>query len=181
MYNVQRWASTSSRWRAKWSFICSEWWCCSKCWLGNLWKTARNNFRTSCEFPQISHFFFYEIITVKLCYRDKFCARWVPKMLTGGHKTQKMASVLAFLERYHKDDDEFLSHMISRCWNQRAVKTVDAHTFTKLADKVLTNVICQKGDGSCFLGYERVLMVEFKQQWITITSKTHCKPLKKTA
>ncbi|PNF27138.1 hypothetical protein B7P43_G08559, partial [Cryptotermes secundus] len=33
----------------------------------------------SCEFPQISRTFLYEIITVKLGYH-KFCARRVPKM-----------------------------------------------------------------------------------------------------
>jgi hypothetical protein len=31
---------------------------------------------------------------------------------------------------------------------------VDAHTFTKQAEKVSTNV-CQKADGNCFLGQER--------------------------
>jgi hypothetical protein len=45
----------------------------------------------SYEFPQIPRTVLYEIITVRLgCH--KFCARWVPKMLTGAHKTQKMAS-----------------------------------------------------------------------------------------
>jgi hypothetical protein len=40
-----------------------------------------------CEFPQISHTVLYKIIIVRLvCY--KFCARWVPKKLTGAHKTQ---------------------------------------------------------------------------------------------
>jgi hypothetical protein len=48
-----------------------------------------------CEFPQISHTFLYEIITVRLGYR-KFCARWVLKMLTCAHKTQRMA--LAFVD-----------------------------------------------------------------------------------
>jgi hypothetical protein len=28
------------------------------------------------------------------------------------HKTQGMASALAFLEQYHKDGEEFLSHFI---------------------------------------------------------------------
>jgi hypothetical protein len=41
----------------------------------------------SCEFPQISWSVLYEIITVGLgCH--KFCAKWVPKMLTGTHKTE---------------------------------------------------------------------------------------------
>jgi hypothetical protein len=50
----------------------------------------------SCEFPQISRTVLYEIITVRLRYY-KFRAKWVPKMLTGVHKTQKMVSVLTFL------------------------------------------------------------------------------------
>jgi hypothetical protein len=28
------------------------------------------------------------------------------------HKTQKMASALNFLKRYHKDGDEFLNHIV---------------------------------------------------------------------
>jgi hypothetical protein len=31
---------------------------------------------------------------------------------------------------------------ICECWNQRAVKVVDAHTFTKQAEKVQINVVC---------------------------------------
>jgi hypothetical protein len=30
----------------------------------------------------------------------------------GVHKTQRMASALAFLERYHKDDNEFVNHVV---------------------------------------------------------------------
>jgi hypothetical protein len=53
----------------------------------------------------------YEIITVRLGYH-KFCASWASKMLKGAHKTQRMASAMTFLERYHKDGDEFLSHIV---------------------------------------------------------------------
>jgi hypothetical protein len=49
----------------------------------------------SCEFPQISRSVLYKIITVRLGYH-MFCARWVPKTLTGAHKTQRIASDLAF-------------------------------------------------------------------------------------
>jgi hypothetical protein len=49
----------------------------------------------SCEFPQISRIVLYEIITVRLEY-NKFRASWVLKMLTGAHKTQRMASALTF-------------------------------------------------------------------------------------
>jgi hypothetical protein len=66
----------------------------------------------SCKFLQISLAVLYEIITIRVCCH-KFCTRWVPKMLVGAHKTQRMVSALTFLERYHKDDDEFLSHRTS--------------------------------------------------------------------
>jgi hypothetical protein len=69
----------------------------------------------SCEFLQISCTVLYEIITgqARLGYH-KFCATWVPKMLMGAHKTQRMDSVLTltFLERYHKDGNEFLNHIV---------------------------------------------------------------------
>jgi hypothetical protein len=44
----------------------------------------------SCEFPQISRTLLYEIITVRLGYHHKFCARRVLKNLTGAHNTQRM-------------------------------------------------------------------------------------------
>jgi hypothetical protein len=66
----------------------------------------------SCEFPQISHTFLYSIITVSLCYHE-FCARLVLKMLMDVHKMQLMTSALTFLERYHKDSDGFLSHIVT--------------------------------------------------------------------
>jgi hypothetical protein len=43
---------------------------------------------------------------------------------------------------------------ICECQNQRAVKAVDAHTFTKQAE-VWKNVVYKKADGSCFHGQER--------------------------
>jgi hypothetical protein len=55
----------------------------------------------SCEFQQISRNLLYEIMTVRLGYH-KFYARWVPKLLTGVHKTQRMASVLTFYSRTTK-------------------------------------------------------------------------------
>jgi hypothetical protein len=60
-----------------------------------------------------------------------------------------MVSTLISLERYHKDGDEFLSHIIQvtgdetedsfvnvESKEQSAVKAVDAHTFIKQAEKV---------------------------------------------
>jgi hypothetical protein len=49
-----------------------------------------------CEFSQISRTVLYEIITVRLGYQ-KFCARWVLKILTVAHKSQRMASAFVDL------------------------------------------------------------------------------------
>jgi hypothetical protein len=101
-----------SWWSAKWSTICSERWTCSK------WRRKKNLQRQRFtiselprEFPQISRNLLYEIITVRLGYNN-FCARRVPKMLSGAHKTQRMAPPLNFLAPYHKDGDEFLNHIV---------------------------------------------------------------------
>src|SRR5215469_1487733 len=50
----------------------------------------------SLEFPQISRSLLHEIVTEKLGYH-KFCARWVPKLLSEDHKKQHMAASLTFL------------------------------------------------------------------------------------
>jgi hypothetical protein len=66
----------------------------------------------SCELPQISRILLYEIITVELGYY-KFRARSVLKMLTRAHKGRKWLRLLyTFLQRHHKDGDEFLNHIV---------------------------------------------------------------------
>jgi histone-lysine N-methyltransferase SETMAR len=55
---------------------------------------------------------------------------------------------------------------------------VDAHTFTKQADKLETNAICQKAVGTCFLEQKRVLMVSFVQQGTIITPEVYYETLK---
>jgi hypothetical protein len=109
----------------------------------------------SREFPRISRTFFYEIITVKLGYH-KLCARWLLKMLTGAHKTQRMASAFTFLERYHKDSNEFLNHIIQVTGDETWVLfvNVEIKKQSKQVEIVQTNIF-QKADDNCFLGQER--------------------------
>jgi hypothetical protein len=99
----------------------------------------------SCEFPQNPLTALYKIITGRLGCHHKFYARRVSKNVHGRVKSERMALALPFLEQYHKDSDEFLSHncnswwnlgFICEGWNQRVVKAVDAHTFTKQAEHV---------------------------------------------
>jgi hypothetical protein len=70
-----------------------------------------------------------------------------------------------FLEQYHKDGDEFISHI---------VRVTGAETWI-----LFVNV--ETKDGNCFMGQERkrVVMVEFMQLGTTVTSEAYCETLKK--
>jgi hypothetical protein len=111
-----------SGWRVNgWQAICSEWWSCSKCWPNNLWERVIHDFRTLGEFPAL---FSTSFITV----RRKFCARGVPKMLTGAHKLQRMASALTFFEWCHKDGNEIFSHIMIITGNKTWASFVNVET-----------------------------------------------------
>jgi hypothetical protein len=56
--------------------------------------------------------------------------------------------------------------LIFECWNQRALKAVDARTFTQQ----------QRDDGNSFLGQDK--MVEFRKQRTTMMSHVCCEVLK---
>ncbi|GBM04537.1 hypothetical protein AVEN_197934-1 [Araneus ventricosus] len=62
--------------------------------------------------PNISRTVLYETVTLKLGYR-KFCARWVPKMLTEIHKSSRMGAALKFLSRYHTGGEDFLNRIVT--------------------------------------------------------------------
>jgi hypothetical protein len=142
----------------------------------------------SCEFPQISSTVLYVIITVRLDYY-KFCARWIPKILTGAHKTQRISSALTLLKRYHKDGDEFHSHIVRviayGTWvsflnvgnKEHSKQWIGTHSQNKPKKFKQTLSVCKKADGNCFLGQERLLMMEFMQQGTTIMSEVHCETL----
>jgi hypothetical protein len=57
--------------------------------------------------PEVSKTTIHEVVTERLGHR-KLRARWVPKILTGGHKTKRMGSALKFLTRYAQEGDELL-------------------------------------------------------------------------
>ncbi|KAJ4448759.1 hypothetical protein ANN_00150 [Periplaneta americana] len=63
-------------------------------------------------FPDISRSLLVEIVSQHLGYH-KICARWVPRQLSDQHKTQRMASALTFLMRYHTDGDTFLDQIVT--------------------------------------------------------------------
>jgi hypothetical protein len=82
-------------------------------------------------------------------------------MLTDAHQNAENDFGFGFfLERYHRDGDEFLSHrwwkpgFIYERWNQKTVEAMGARTFSEQTQKVQINV-CQKVDGICCLWQEK--------------------------
>ncbi|KAJ4425610.1 hypothetical protein ANN_27806 [Periplaneta americana] len=63
-------------------------------------------------FPDISRSLLGEIVSQHLGYH-KICAQCVPRQLNDQHKTQRMASALTFLMRYHTDGDAFLDQIVT--------------------------------------------------------------------
>lgn len=79
----------------------------------------------SLSFPQVSMTVLFEIVTQQLGYH-KFCARWVPKVLTDHHKEQRMGAALTFLEAYHSYGDSLLDRIVTG--DETWVKHVNCET-----------------------------------------------------
>jgi histone-lysine N-methyltransferase SETMAR len=43
----------------------------------------------------------------------KKIARWVPRMLADDNRKKRMGAALKILERYHRDGDKFLDHIVT--------------------------------------------------------------------
>jgi hypothetical protein len=96
----------------------------------------------------------------------KFCARLIKKMITGAHKTQRMASTFTFLKRYPKDGDEFLNHILQvssdETWilfvnveSKKQSKRGCTHIHETSREKPEQTSACEKADDKCFLEQER--------------------------
>ncbi|GFU51611.1 histone-lysine N-methyltransferase SETMAR [Trichonephila clavipes] len=64
------------------------------------------------EFPNVGRTTLPKVVSEKLKFR-KLCARWVPRLLTEEHKLKRMACALDFLDRYHKEGDQFLEMIVT--------------------------------------------------------------------
>jgi hypothetical protein len=112
-------------------------------------------------------------------------------MLTGAHKTQKLASVLSFffLQRYHIHGDEFLNHFIRVIGDESLfsffnVETKEKrkrlmHRYSPNKQKKFKQTSTRKLMSTAFWDRKGLLMVEFMQQWTTITSDMYCETLTK--
>ncbi|GFY32889.1 uncharacterized protein TNCV_4025131 [Trichonephila clavipes] len=58
------------------------------------------------EFSKVGRTTLNKVVSEKLKFR-KLCARWVLRLLTEEHKLKRMACALDFLDRYHKEGDQF--------------------------------------------------------------------------
>jgi hypothetical protein len=56
---------------------------------------------------------FFMKFSASISGTKKNCARCVPRMLEDDHRKKRMDSALKFLERYHRDGDKFLDHMVT--------------------------------------------------------------------
>ncbi|GFT76564.1 HTH_48 domain-containing protein [Trichonephila clavipes] len=67
---------------------------------------------SALEFPNVGRTTLHKVVSEKLKFR-KLCAHWVPRLLTEEHKLKKMACALDFLDRYHKEGDQFLERIVT--------------------------------------------------------------------
>jgi hypothetical protein len=56
---------------------------------------------------------FFKKLSASISGTKKKCARWVPRMLAEDHRKKRMGAALKFLERYHRDGDKFLDHIVT--------------------------------------------------------------------
>ncbi|GFW56834.1 histone-lysine N-methyltransferase SETMAR [Trichonephila clavipes] len=64
------------------------------------------------EFPNVGRTTLHKVVSEKLKFR-KLCACWVPRLLTEEHKLKRIACALDFLDRYHKEGDQFLERIVT--------------------------------------------------------------------
>lgn len=139
------------------------------------------------QFPQISRTVLYEVVTKQLGYH-KFCARWIPKVLTEIHKSKRMGSALDFLSRYDAEGEEFLNRIVTG--DETWVAYVNAETKQQSMTwghtaspnkpkKARQTFSARKVMATVFWDAQGILLVEFMERGTTITSAVYCETMKK--
>ena len=136
------------------------------------------------QFPEVSRTVLYELVTKELQYR-KVCARWVPKMLTETHKQKRMQSARLILERYERDGDEFLSHIVTGDETWIAYSNVETkrrsmqwrHSDSPKPKKFM-QTHGKKQMATVFWDEKGILLVDFLEQGQTVTSERYCQTLR---
>lgn len=137
-------------------------------------------------FPQVSRTLLFEIVTQRLRYH-KFCARWVPKILTDHHKGQRMGAALSFLEAYDRHGDSLLDCIVTG--DETWVKHVNCETklqsmqwghtsSPKKPRKCLQTLSARKIMATVFWDRQGVLLIDFLERGATINSERYCETLR---
>lgn len=140
----------------------------------------------SDEFPQISRTVLYEVVTERLGYK-KYCARWVPKILSEHHKNQRMASALDFLTRYDEEGEPLLNRIVTG--DETWIKYVNPETKEQSMvwghkdspnkpKKARQDFSSRKLMATVFWDAKGVLLVEFMERGTTINKDVYCETLK---
>lgn len=141
----------------------------------------------SKQFPEISRSLLYEIVTDHLNYR-KICSRWVPKMLTDQHKTNRMGSALSFLTRYEQQGDAFLDQIVTgdETWvchftPETKRKSMEWHhpQSPTRPRKFKQSFSMKKVMASVFWDRKGLLLVDFMPQKTTINADAYCETLQR--
>lgn len=141
----------------------------------------------SDEFPDISRSALYTIVTQDLGYR-KLCARWIPKMLSTDHKTQRMASALSFLTRYANEGNVFLKSIVTgdETWvlydnpETKEQSKQWMHTASPSKPKKFKHSLTKrKTMATVFWDHKGVLLVDFMEPRTTITKEVYCETLRR--
>ncbi|GFW25318.1 histone-lysine N-methyltransferase SETMAR [Trichonephila clavipes] len=138
------------------------------------------------EFPNVGRTTLHRVVSEKLKFR-KLCALWVPRLLTEEHKLKRMACVLDFLDRYHKEGDKFLERIVTG--DETWVSHITPESKRQSMEWRLTNspvrvkakrtISTRKVMATVFWDRHGVLLVEFMQQGTTINAAAYCATLTK--
>ncbi|KAJ4445317.1 hypothetical protein ANN_07122 [Periplaneta americana] len=138
-------------------------------------------------FPDISRSLLGEIVSQHLGYH-KIYAPWVPRQLSDQHKTQRMASALTFLMRYHTDGDAFLDQIVTgdETWvsyntpeTKRQSRQWHHPSSPKKPRKFKQTLSTQKVMATVFWDRKGDLLLYFMPKGTTINANRYCETLRK--
>lgn len=138
------------------------------------------------EFPNVGRTTLHKIVSENLQFH-KLCARWVPRLLTEEHQMKRMACALDFLDRYHKEGDQFLEKIVTGDETWVSHMTPESkrqsmewrHTTSPVRVKAKRTISTRKVMATVFWDRHGVLLVEFMQQGTTINAAAYCATLTK--
>lgn len=117
----------------------------------------------------------------------KVSSRWVPKMLSENHKTNRMSASLQHLTRYQREGDSFIESIITgdETWvyeftpESKQQSMMWKHPDSPVHKKFKTQPSARKTMATVFWDSEGLLLCEFLEPRTTINSDRYCETLQK--